>query len=212
MLFSKILTPRDIADVHMNKIKIEYVSSTRFLGVIIDDKLSFNLHINEVTKKISKNVGVLYKLQQYVPNATLLAVYRSIIECYINYCNLIFGNACVTHLAPLEIAMKKAVRVTAKQPPLSHTDPIFSYLNLLKLNDHYKYNLGIYMWKNIEKFSQNYRINLNNTRSGNYYEPSFQRIPITLRKSIMYRAPKNWSDIPIDIRNLTSLKGFKKKI
>ena len=67
------------------------------------------------------------------------------------------------------------------------------------------------MRKNIEMFSQNYRINLNNTRSGNYYAPSFQRIPMTLRNSIMYRAPKNWHDIPLNIRNSISLNSFKKK-
>ena len=103
MLFSNILSPIDIADVHMNCIKIDYVSSIRFLGVIIDDKLRFNYHIKEITRKISKNTGVLYKLKQYVPISTLLSVYRSIIECYINYCNLIFGNASDTHLSPLTI-------------------------------------------------------------------------------------------------------------
>ena len=51
MLFSNNLTPHDIADVFMNNIKIDYASSTSFLGVTIDDKLKFNLHINEITKK-----------------------------------------------------------------------------------------------------------------------------------------------------------------
>ena len=97
----------------MNNIKIDYKSSTRFLGVIIDDELKFNLHIKEVSKKISKNVGVLYKLRQYVPQNTLLSVYRSIIECYINYCNVIFGNASDTHLSPLVVSQKKAVRIIA---------------------------------------------------------------------------------------------------
>ena len=54
MLFSNTLAPSDIADVFMNKIKIEYVSSARFLGVIIDDKLRFNIHINEISKKSLK--------------------------------------------------------------------------------------------------------------------------------------------------------------
>ena len=119
MLFSNILTSTDIADVFMNNVKIDYKSSTRFLGAIIDDKLKFNLHIKEISKKISKNVGVLYKLSQYVPQNTLLSVYRSIIECYINYCNIIFGNASDTHLSPLIISQKKAVRIIANQPPLN---------------------------------------------------------------------------------------------
>ena len=135
MLFSNILKPDDIADVFMKNIKIEYVSSIRFLGVIMDDKLKFNIHIKEVSKKISKNLGVLYKLKDFVPSNTLLTVYRSIIESYINYCNLIFGNAAITHLTPLVTAQKKAVRIVAKKPPLSHTNPIFFDLKLLKLTD-----------------------------------------------------------------------------
>ena len=206
MLFSNILNTSDMADIYMNNIKIEYVSSTRFLGVIMDDKLRFNLRINE----ISKNIGVLFKLRQYVPNNTLLSVYRSIIECYNNYCNLIFGNTCSTHIFPLIIAQKKAVRIVANQPPLSHTDPIFSSLNLLKVTDFYKYNLGIYMWKNELQFTNNFRINTHNTRSGDRYEPSRQRLSSALNKSIWYQAPLNWSNIPFHIKNACSLNIFKR--
>ena len=202
MLFSNKLKPFDIADIFMNNIRIDYVSSIRFLGIQIDDNLRFNVHINEITKKISKNIGVLYKLQQLVPNSTLLSVYRSIIECYICYCNLVFGNAANNHVSPLVIAQKKAVRIVAKQPPFSHTNPIFSDLKLLKFADHYKYNLGIYMWKNIDKF--NLRINLQNTRSGNYYAPTRYRLTLTQRQSIMVHAPLNWEKIPIDVKNSLS--------
>ena len=107
MLFSNTLTQFDIADIYMNHIKIEYTSSTRFLGVIMDDKLKFNIHINEINKKISKNIGVIYRLKQYAPISTLVAVYRSIIECYLNYCNLIFGNSFQTHISSLIISQKK---------------------------------------------------------------------------------------------------------
>ena len=210
MLFSNVLKPVDIADVHMNNIKIDYVESIRFLGVLIDDKLKFNVHINEIARKISKNIGILYKLRQYVPNSTLLAVYRSIIECYLSYCNLAFGNAANTHISSLVIAQKRAVRIVASQPPFAHTNPIFSYLNILKLSDIYLYNLGIYMKKNVDNFTSNYYNNLHNTRSGNHYAPSFQRLALTQRQSIMYQAPVNWQNIPLSIRNSRSLDSFKR--
>ena len=210
MLFSNILTPLDIADVFMNNIKIDYASSTSFLGVTIDDKLKFNLHINEITKKISKNIGILYKLKQYVPCDTLLSVYRSIIECYMNYCILIFGNAPYTHLSSLVIAQKKAIRIVANQPFRSHTNPIFLSLNMLKVYDIYKYNLGIYMWKNESYFAENFRINLHNTRSGDHYVPSPQRLTRAYNQSIMCQAPQNWYNIPIPVKSSTSLNSFKK--
>ena len=210
MLFSNILNPCDIADVYMSNTKIEYTSSICFLGLIIDDKLRFNLHINEVSKKNSKNIGVLYKLRHYVPSTTLLTVYRSIIESYINYCILIFGNASSTHLSPLIVAQKKAVRIVAKEPPLSHTNPIFFNLKLLKVPDFYRYNLGIYMWKNIGIFENNFWINTHNTRSGDHYDPAFYRLTLTQRQSIIYQAPENWRDITDPIINSPSLKTFKR--
>ena len=210
MLFSNFFTPLDIADVYMSNIKIDYASSIRFLGVIIDDKLKFNLHINTITKKISKSIGVLYKLQQYVSSETLLSVYRCIIECYINYCNVIFGNARSIHINPLIIAQKKAVRVVVKQPPLSHSNPIFSSLKILKVRDFYNYNLGSYFHKNEGKFRQYFRINLNNTRSGDHYVPPLQRLTLTYNQSIINQALLNWVDIPPNIRNSPSFSSFKK--
>ena len=210
MLFSNVLTSTDIADVFINNIKIDYKSSTRFLGVIIDDKLKFNLHIKEISKKISKNVGVLYKLKQYVPQNTLLSVYRSIIECYINYCNIIFGNASDIHLSPLVVSQKKAVRIIADQPPLTHSNPIFQNYRLLKVPDFYKYNIGIYMWKNLDKFRHLLRRNSHNTRSGDYYEPPQQRLSLVYYQSIMNQAPITWRDIPDSIRMSATLKCFKR--
>ena len=107
-------------------------------------------------------------------------------------------------------AQKKAVRIVANQPPLSHSDPIFSNLKLLKVSDLYLYNLGIFMRKNLAYFSQNYVINLHNTRSGDRYVPSRQRLSLTLDQSIRYQARYHWSNIPVWIKNSPSLKSFKR--
>ena len=211
MLFSNTLTQFDIADIHMNGIKIDYSSSLRFLGVIIDDNLKFNLHINEINKKISKNIGVIYRLKEYVPNSTLIAVYRSIIECYLNYSNLVFGNCFLAHISSLFISQKKAVRIITNNPPLTHTNPLFLDLKILKVSDLYKYNLAIYMYKNMDKFHDNFRINPANTRSGNYYVPSSRRLTQTRNQSIMHQAPIIWENIPTFVKNSVSLASFKRK-
>ena len=67
------------------------------------------------------------------------------------------------------------------------------------------------MWKNIDYFMPNYRINLNNTRSGNYFVSLYHRLSLTQNQSILYQAPSNWRNIPLDVRNSTSLIMFKKK-
>ena len=81
---------------------------------------------------------------------------------------------------------------------------------MLKVSDIYKYNLGIYMWKNESIFAENFRINLNNTRSGDHYVPSSQRLTRAYNQSIMCQAPENWHIIPISVKTSTSLNSFKK--
>ena len=98
----------------------------------------------------------------------------------------------------------------ANQPYRSHTNPIFLFLNLLKVADIYKYQLGIYMWKNEVNFEQNFRKNLHNTRSGDHYVPSRQRLTRAFNQSIMYQAPHNWQNIPATIINSPSLSSFKR--
>ena len=61
MLFSNILHPEDISAIYLNDRIIKYASSLEFLGIIIDDKLKFNLHIDYISKKISKKC--LYAIQ-----------------------------------------------------------------------------------------------------------------------------------------------------
>ena len=93
---------------------------------------------------------------------------------------------------------------------MSHTNRLFYELKILKLDEIYKYNLGVYMYRNIGNFSSNLYVNRNATRSGNYYQPTFQRLSVTQNQSIKYQAPLNWESIPMNIRNIRTVNSFKK--
>ena len=211
MLFSNVLKSEDIHNrIYLNNSNVQHASSVQFLGVEIDKKLKFKNHINNITNKISKNTGILYKLRSSVPTNTLVCIYRSFVESYLNYCPLVFGNAYRTHLIPLEVAQRKCVRIITNQHPQAHSNPIFANLKLLKVNDIFKLNLGTYMYKNLDKFSLNRHIHVHSTRSGfNQYIPSFQRLTLTLNQSIYYQVPANWNNIPDAIKECRSLKSFK---
>ena len=124
---------------------------------------------------------------------------------------LIFGNAYPSHIDQLKIAQKKCIRIIAKEPPYAHCNPIFNSFNLLKLADIYKYNLGIYMYKNIDRFSGNLYQNPYSTRSGSYYIPLRQRLTLTSNQSVKVQALSNWNAIPDVVKNSLSVVSFKRK-
>ena len=49
----------DSVKVKLNNVEIPRVEKTKFLGVIIDSKLTWKFHIQELEKKISKNIGII---------------------------------------------------------------------------------------------------------------------------------------------------------
>ena len=152
---------------------------------------------------------MLYKLKHYVPIKTLTYLYRSFVECYLNYCTVVFGKTFPTHIYKLEIAQKKCIRIVAGLPPLSHTDPIFCNLKLMKFQDIYNYHLGVHMYKNIGNFESSFRVNPYQTRSGDYYTPGHHRLTLTRNQSIRYQGPIAWEGIPLNIRQCPSLASFK---
>ena len=70
---------------------IAYSRETSYLGVIIDDTLSFSRNINNVYNKVSKSVGVTYRMSYYVPGYVLLNVYYSLIYSLLSYCITAWG-------------------------------------------------------------------------------------------------------------------------
>ena len=51
----------------LNKSKIYESRKIKYLGLIIDDRLSWKFHINELCKKLNKSIGMLFKIRQYCP-------------------------------------------------------------------------------------------------------------------------------------------------
>ena len=74
---------------------------TKFLRVIIDNKLKWNDHIAYAKSKISKTIGLFYKMCQYLGRKALVNLYYSLVFPYLIYCNEIWGNASSVHLVQL---------------------------------------------------------------------------------------------------------------
>ena len=93
----------------MQNTSIQCVKSTKFLGVIIDNKLRWNDHITYVKNKISKSLGILYKIRRYLDNTTLTNMYYSFVFPYLIYCVEIWGSSLKSYLDPLVKIQKKCI-------------------------------------------------------------------------------------------------------
>ena len=141
MIFSNKKLGTENLDLTINSIPIDSQETARFLGVLVDNKLSWKKHIAALSKKLNQNVGILIKVKGIFPLHVLKTLYHSFIQSHLNYCSLVWGHGCKSSLNSIFVAQKKAVRViapgyvnfwydkkTGKTP--SHTKPFFSELAL----------------------------------------------------------------------------------
>ena len=66
---------------------ITHVTSTKSLGVHIDQTLSWNVHVENLCKKIASGIGALKKVKSFVPHETLRSIFMSLVQPHFDYCN-----------------------------------------------------------------------------------------------------------------------------
>ena len=83
----------------------------KYLGIIVDDNLSWELQIDHISKKINKNIGVMKHIKSCVPKESLIMAYRTLVEPYFRYCNTVWGNCGQTLFNKLQALQNRAARV-----------------------------------------------------------------------------------------------------
>ena len=71
--------------------------------VYIDEKLQWIEHINHISAKVSKNIGILKKISHLLSTSVLLQLYNTLVLPYLNYCNMIWTVASETLLNKLQV-------------------------------------------------------------------------------------------------------------
>ena len=118
-------------DIFINNVKISMTDKTKFLGVIIDEFLSFQPHIMYIKGKVAKGFGVLLKARKVFNQETLVALYYSMIYPYLSYCIHVWGSAYLNHLKDLVSLQKRIIRVISSVHPLTHTVLLFKSLTMI---------------------------------------------------------------------------------
>lgn len=189
-------------------------------GVKIDQHLNWGLHIEDISRKIAKSIGILYKCRHYLPTNVMTNLYYSFIYPYISYCTLTWGSNYQTKLKPIHILQKRAIRAILFADNRTPSKPLFSRLQVLTIHEITRMQQGEFMYRRlnnllpdnifddyIKPISHRY-----NTRSKANKELYIRRTNTNYGKfDIKYSAAKLWNDIPLGIRNSSSLAIFKKQ-
>ena len=76
----RLSTLPDTLELSINNVPINRVSSVKSLGVLIDENLTWQTHIDKLSKKIESGIGAIKRIRSFVPSATLLYIYSALIQ------------------------------------------------------------------------------------------------------------------------------------
>ena len=104
---ARIKLPDVECPIIMNKSLLSKIQTHRYLGVILDSKMSWTQHIAYVNNKVAKGIGVMLKATPYLDRRSLVNLYKTYIYPYLIYCVESWGNAPNCHLDQLYVLQKE---------------------------------------------------------------------------------------------------------
>ena len=206
-------------DITINGSRINEVEKAKFLGVIIDNKLSWSDHTKYVIQKISKGIGIIIKARKYFTQVTLINLYNTMVLPFISYCIHVWGKAASIHLNKIHILQKKIIRILSGVPPRTHSQPLFDNLKLMTVYQIYEYYVGVFMYKIYHKqlpplFNMFERTSDVHAYSTRQYDGFYINYVTTLRsqKAVKITGPKLWNTVIRKIDIHCKIGTYKTKL
>ena len=211
MIFSRQKNGQDL-NLMMAGTPIQRKSEARFLGVIVDEKLNWTTHIKTIKSKMSRYIGIMYRIKSFLPKQARLQIFHSLVQSHINFCSLVWGFSTKSNIELLFTSQKKGMRAVMpgyvkyyyKDGTLpSHTKAAFSEYRVLTVQNVIARNALIFMHK-VHKFTEFIPVSVSETISAN--APCLDSDHVTCqewldifgtsiyRKSIFFKGPLIYVD------------------
>ena len=132
----------------LNRTVLHESPKIKYLGLILDRNLSWKHHIFELRKKLSRAVGILYKMKKLnTPKNVLLSLYYSLFHSHMTYGICLYGLADSQYTTKITLIQKRAIRIISSAPFNAHTEPLFKNLGILNFSKTLKFQFSMFMWQ-----------------------------------------------------------------
>lgn len=211
--------PLKLPNLYINKTQINRERKMKFLGVILDETLTWKSHIDLIQSKVAKSLGILYKAKFLLNQKRLKNIYFSFIHSYLNYANIAWASIHYTKLKKLHNQQKHASRIIYNEDRMTSAQPLLNKLRALNIYQINIYQTLLFMYKIRNNLAPN--ILKSNFQHINHKYPTrhsahnFQQ-PKTISKrtsfSISNRGPFLWNNILEDHeKTILQFSVFKHK-
>ena len=208
---------RDISEIRIGNDAIPRSTCTKYIGLTIDEKLTWENHINEVCNSLLKYFGIFYNIRNSIPLAMARTIYYACIYSRIKYAIEIYGTASETRFGRLQILQNKLMKLLTRKDRMFSTNTLHSQLKILKVK-HIHETSVLHFVHNcikgdpIDPFKRyfTYRHEAHNYELRNNDNISTRKININMGKNTTHHTGAIlWNNLPKEITNIEELGDFK---
>ena len=134
----KRLIANDLPMLHIDNFEIVRENVTRFLGIFIDEKLTWKYHIEHACNKVCKSIEIMYKSRNILSKRLMKQLYFSFFQSYLNYGSIAWASTNKSDLISLYRHQKHAIRIIYDKDRFAHTKALFKHAKALTV---YQINL-----------------------------------------------------------------------
>lgn len=193
-------------------------SSVNLLGVLIDNKITFNDHIANLCKKGNQKLHALARVSKYLNKDKLKVLMNAFIESQFRYCSLVWMFHSRTMNNKINRLHERALRIVYKNCNGTFED-LLKIDNGFTIHETNLQKLAIEMYKVKNHLSPTLiqdifkvHVNSHDLRNVRSWETKYIRTEIYGKETFSYRGPKTWEMVPSSIKESLSLTGFKNRI
>ena len=213
----------DLIAIRIDDQPTKQVAHVKYLGIIVDDPLTWKEHADYISKKISRNLGTIKRSRQCITVDSTIVLYRTLIKSYLRYCCNVWGSCGNALLHRLQTLKNRAVRVITNTS-FENADHklLLKRLNLLSVEQIIQFDYLCVIYKMVNDFAATNAMDLfQPAEKANHYETRSNidgkfKITKTHRKkadtAFSNFGAKIWNGIPAEIREVLSFDNFKSKV
>ena len=131
----KHLIANDLPILQIDNFEIVRESVTRFLGIFIDENLTWKYDIEHVCNKVSKSIGIMYKYRNILSKRLMKQLYFSFIHSYLNHANIAWASTNKSNLIFLFRHQKHVNKIIYDKDRFAHTKPLFKHVKALTVDE-----------------------------------------------------------------------------
>ena len=198
---------------------IKTSDTARNLGVIFDDKMTMEKHVNDISKRAFSQLRRLRQIRQYLSKEAIESLVHSFVSSTLDYCNAVLYGCAKRLLDKLQKVQNCAARVVIGGSKYDHVKPLLKALHWLPVAQRIDFKIALLTYKCLNGFAPKYLVDLSKAQKScralrsnkkNRLNQPMTRTKTLGTKALTYAAPTVWNSLPDNIKNTKCINTFKR--